>query len=61
VPDRISPAATAASSRWNEAVKEVGVQGLKSGSVGPQRRSKAMLGNQKVNEEVDPPRQSSIR
>ena len=38
----------------DEAVEEVGVQGLEGGLVGLQRPGEAVLGDQEVDEEVDP-------
>ncbi len=44
-----------------EAVEEIGVQSLEGGIVGLQRRGEAVLGDQEVDEEVDPPCQGGVR
>jgi hypothetical protein len=45
----------------HEAVDEIGVQGREGGGVGLQCLGEAVLGDQEVDEQVDPPRQGGVR
>ncbi len=45
----------------DEAVEEIGVQSLEGGIVGLQRLGEAVLGDQEVDEKVDPTRQGGVR
>ena len=49
------------SAHRHQAVEKVGVQGLEAGPVGLQRRGEPVLGDQEVDEEIDPARQRGVR